>query len=214
VQVPKRRTYLKGDERREQILDCALAVFASQGFHEASIADICVQAQIARGTLYQYFADKRDVLAALIDRIVGRVLIAVGQWTPFTPPDGVPADEHIVAFVEERCRQIMDVVFADADTARLILHMARSAGFVRKTLTRIDAQVVGVIEADIRAAMNAGVLRECEPHIVAEFIVGGIEKIVIRALDDGRGIDITRIVRGIAVLVSSGLVRDEHRPPA
>jgi AcrR family transcriptional regulator len=214
VPVSTRRTYLRGEERREQILDCALAVFASKGFHEASIADICVQAQIARGTLYQYFADKRDVLAALIDRIVGRVLNAVGQWTPFAlPPDGVSAGEHIVAFVEERCRQIMDVVFADADTARLILHMARSAGFVRKTLTRIDARVVAVIEADICAAMDGGVLRKCEPHIVAEFIVGGIEKIVIRALDDGRAIDITRIVRGIAVLVSTGLVADDHRPP-
>jgi AcrR family transcriptional regulator len=47
---------------------CALAVFARQGFHETSIAAICAQAHIARGTLYQYFTDKRGVLAALIER--------------------------------------------------------------------------------------------------------------------------------------------------
>ena len=201
------RTYLRKDERRDQILDCALSVFARKGFHEASIADICVRAHIARGTLYQYFADKRDVLAALIDRIVGRVLEAVEHWEPFAlQPDAGWTEDDNVAFVEGRCRDIMAAVFADADTASLILHMARDRGFARETLARIDARVISMIEADVRAAVERKVLRPFDPQIVAEFIVGGIEKIVFRALDEGRAIDVTRITREIAVLVSSGLV--------
>ena len=49
-------------------------------------------------------------------------------------------------------------------------------------------------------------VRAFDPQVVAEFIVGGIEKLVIRALDQGRAIDVARITREIAVLVSSGLV--------
>jgi TetR/AcrR family transcriptional regulator, fatty acid metabolism regulator protein len=214
VPVPGRRTNLRRDERREQILDCALAVFARKGFHETSIADICAPARIARGTLYQYFTDKREVLAALIDRIVDRIIAAAQQWPRFElPPDMEWTAEHNIAFVEGRCLQIMAVVFADADTASLILRMARGTGFARETLARIDAQVVSVIAADVRAAMEQGVVRAFDPQIVAEFIVGGIEKIVIRALDDGRAIDVHRIAREIAVLVSSGLVPSEYRPP-
>ena len=78
------RAFLRGDERRDQILDCALEVFASKGFHDTSIANICARAGIARGTLYQYFKDKRDVLAALVDRIVSRIIDAVRQWR-YTP---------------------------------------------------------------------------------------------------------------------------------
>jgi TetR/AcrR family fatty acid metabolism transcriptional regulator len=212
VPEPQRRTHLRRDARRDQILDCALAVFARKGFHDTSIADICAPARIARGTLYQYFADKRDVLAALIDRIVHRVLDAVGQWPPFAlPPDAAWTEEDNVAFVEGRCRQIMDAVFADVDTASLILRMARGTGFAREALARIDAQVVRVIAADVRTAAERGVVRSFDPEIVAEFIVGGIEKIVIRALDDGRTIDIARIVREIAVLLSSGLLTDNRR---
>ncbi len=211
---PGRRTYLRRDERRDQILDSALAVFARKGFHETSIADICVGARIARGTLYQYFTDKRDVLAALVDRIVSRVLDAVQQWTPFElPANATWTDADNVAFVEGRCRQIMEAVFGDADTASLILRVARGTGFVRETLARIDAQVVNLIAADVRTAVELGVLRAFDPQIVAEFIVGGIEKIVIRALDEGRAIDPVRITREIAVLVSSGLLPDEHRQP-
>jgi len=215
VPAPARRTYLRRDERRDQILDCALAVFASQGFHETSIAAICARARIGRGTLYQYFTDKRDVLAALIERIVGRILDAVQHWPPFElPPDMEWTAEHNIAFVEGRCLQIMAVVFADADTASLILRMARGTGFAREILARIDAQVVSVIAADVRAAMEQGAVRAFDPEIVAEFIVGGIEKIVIRALDDGRAIDVPRIAREIAVLVSSGLLPADRREVA
>src|SRR5262249_58230882 len=105
--------HLSRDERREQILDCALTVFARKGFHETSIADICAPARIARGTLYQYFTDKREVLAALIDRIVDRIIAAAQQWPQFElPPDMEWTPEHNIAFVEGRCLQIMAGRFA------------------------------------------------------------------------------------------------------
>jgi AcrR family transcriptional regulator len=210
------RTALRPDERRNQILDCALEVFARKGFHEASIADICSPARIARGTLYQYFKDKRDVLEALIDRIVSRIIEAVGQWEPFEllPGQAWTAADNI-AFIEARCGQIMQVVFNDADTAALILRMARGTGFARDALARIDQCVVGIIEADVRAATERGVLRTLEPHIVAQFIVGGIEKIVVGALDGGPAPDFVRVAREIAVLLSCGLLAgDRPLPPA
>jgi len=207
MSVTRRRTHLPGDERREQILDCALEAFARKGFHDTSIADICARAQIGRGTLYQYFKDKQDVLAALIDRIVHRIIVAVQEWPRFELPPGMEwkLDDNI-AFVEGRCYQIMQVVFADADTASLILRMARSTGFVRETLARIDEHVVGAIEGDVRAGLGVGVLRPFDPHVVAQFIVGGIEKLVVSALDERTTPDVPRLTREIATLVSGGIL--------
>src|SRR5262249_26049236 len=127
--------------------------------------------------------------------------------------DGEWTEEQNVAFVEGRCLQLMAVVFADADTASLILRMARGTGFAREALARIDAQGVSVIAAGVPAGVELGVVQAFDPQVVAEFIVGGIEKIVVRALDEGRAIDVARITREIAVLVSSGLVPGEHCPP-
>jgi AcrR family transcriptional regulator len=209
-----RRTHLRADDRRNQILDCALEVFARKGFHDTSIAAVCARARIARGTLYQYFKDKRDVLAALIDRIVSRIIDAIRQWPPFDLPPGEAWTEgHNVAFIEARCSQIMQVVFADADTASLILRMARGTGFARETLARIDEHVVGVIEADVRAAMDRGLIRPFEPHVVAQFIVGGIEKIVVGSLDEGQAPDFARVAREIAVLLSCGFLPGDHPAP-
>jgi AcrR family transcriptional regulator len=201
------RGYLPSNQRRDQILDCALAVFAHKGFHDTSIADICARARIGRGTLYHYFPDKRGVLAALIDRIVRRVLDAIQHWPSLAlSPDAESAEATYIAFVEARCRQVMEAVFADADTATLILRMARGTGFVDEALARIEHEVVGVIAADVRAHTAWGVVRPVDPQLVAEFIVGGIEKLVLQALDAGRAIDVVRIARELAVLVSRGLL--------
>jgi TetR/AcrR family fatty acid metabolism transcriptional regulator len=207
MSVPVRRSYLRAADRRDHILDCALEAFAKTGFHDTSIADICARARIGRGTLYEYFEDKSAVLSALMDRIANRVIEAVRQWQPLELPVGAAwtaADN--VAFIEARCMLIMQVVFADADTASLILRMARGSGISRPTLARIDEELVGAIAADVRTGIDQGIIRPLDPLVAAQFIVGGIEKIVFGALDTGRPIDVARAAREIAVLLSSGFL--------
>jgi AcrR family transcriptional regulator len=59
---------MKGDERKKQILDAALAAFAEHGYERTSIAIICEKAGIARPTLYQYFKDKRSLFRELLEK--------------------------------------------------------------------------------------------------------------------------------------------------
>lgn len=57
-------------EKREQFLDTALAEFARHDFHTASVSRIVAELGIAKGSVYQYFTDKRDLYFHLIDRAV------------------------------------------------------------------------------------------------------------------------------------------------
>jgi AcrR family transcriptional regulator len=55
---------------RDEILDAAAALFRAQGYAETSLGDIASYVGIGRTTLYEYFSDKDDVLASLVeDRI-------------------------------------------------------------------------------------------------------------------------------------------------
>jgi AcrR family transcriptional regulator len=53
---------------RNRILDAARVVFAEKGVFGASIEDICDQAGFTRGAVYSNFADKDDILRAVIER--------------------------------------------------------------------------------------------------------------------------------------------------
>jgi AcrR family transcriptional regulator len=54
-------------DRREDILQASLQLFAARGFHGTSMRDIARQADIAEGLIYHYFASKRDLFRAIID---------------------------------------------------------------------------------------------------------------------------------------------------
>jgi AcrR family transcriptional regulator len=211
-----KRTYKPADERREQILDCALEVFASKGYHGASIADVCTRARIGRATLYQYFDDKRDVLAALADRIARRVTDAVATRKPVVlPPGAIVTEVQSVRFVEHRFLDILQVVFDDARTVRLVLRAGRGAdGVVDQILDQIDRAVLGLVEADLAAAVTAGVVRPCDVRFVARFFLGGLEKICLGYLDDDRPIDLRAIAREGALLEMCGIYARRPDPSA
>ena len=63
-----RRERLKR-ERQERILDAAATVFARKGFHQATIHEIAELADVADGTIYNYFDNKLDLLIALVVRV-------------------------------------------------------------------------------------------------------------------------------------------------
>ncbi len=57
-------------QKREQITGVAIAEFATHPYRSASISRIVAQAGIAKGSFYQYFADKQDLYAYLLDLLV------------------------------------------------------------------------------------------------------------------------------------------------
>ena len=68
------RTVKAADERKDEIIDAALRLFAEKGFDGTSTGDILKAVGIARGTLYYHFRSKEEILDAATDRMVGRML--------------------------------------------------------------------------------------------------------------------------------------------
>jgi TetR/AcrR family fatty acid metabolism transcriptional regulator len=56
-------------EREGRILDAAAAVFADKGFHRATIHEIAELADVADGTIYNYFESKFDLLVEIMARV-------------------------------------------------------------------------------------------------------------------------------------------------
>lgn len=56
------------EEKAREIAAAALHVFAERGFHATRMADIAEAAGIGKGTIYEYFNDKMEILATELDR--------------------------------------------------------------------------------------------------------------------------------------------------
>jgi TetR/AcrR family transcriptional regulator, repressor for uid operon len=55
-------------DRRTEILDAAERCFARDGFHKASMQDICGEAAMSPGNLYRYFPSKDALIAGICER--------------------------------------------------------------------------------------------------------------------------------------------------
>ena len=61
-------------EKKQNLLDAAYALFTEKGVAKTSVDEIVRGANVAKGTFYLYFRDKGDVLRELIYKVSYRVL--------------------------------------------------------------------------------------------------------------------------------------------
>lgn len=62
----QRQSHADAEARRREILAAALSVFSEHGFEAARLDEIARRANVAKGTLYLYFANKQDMFEALV----------------------------------------------------------------------------------------------------------------------------------------------------
>ncbi len=62
------------ESRRQQIMDAALELFASEGYAHCSIAQLAKHAGISKGLMYNYFESKEALLVALIEEGLDDIL--------------------------------------------------------------------------------------------------------------------------------------------
>ncbi|HEX8232124.1 MAG TPA: TetR/AcrR family transcriptional regulator [Caulobacteraceae bacterium] len=68
--------------RREALEGAALQLFRSQGLHDTTVAQIAGRAGLAKGTFFNYFDSKHDVLAQRLGRLAeGFLALADGEST-------------------------------------------------------------------------------------------------------------------------------------
>ncbi|WP_084529036.1 TetR/AcrR family transcriptional regulator [Nocardia crassostreae] len=68
--APSRRRRLEPDERRAQILACAIEMFGERPYAAVSTAELAQRAGVARGLINHYFGNKRDLYLAVVRRMV------------------------------------------------------------------------------------------------------------------------------------------------
>jgi AcrR family transcriptional regulator len=160
-----RRERLK-QEREERILEAAAAVFARKGYHQATIREIAELADVADGTIYNYYANKRDLLLAMTRHVVAD-----------------SASDVLAEFQEEDDRSFLAAILRDR--FRLI---EQNTDFVRAMMTEVWAdeefrqqyfgQVIApllrLMESYLQVRIEAGTVRPVNTSTVVQAMTGSL----------------------------------------
>ena len=189
-------------DKRRQILDAAVTVFARQGFHATRVSDIADEAGVAYGLVYHYFNSKDQVLNELFLERWSLLLAAIEEAdrTKGTHREKLAA---VAGFIFESYRhdpELMKVI---------IVEVTRAANtFGRTHLAKIReaySQIAGIVAR----AQAAGVFREqISPEFAALAFYGLIEQVLTgwifdsdsvgeEELESAKGLIVETICRGL-----------------
>lgn len=82
-------------DRKNQIMDTALELFAREGYHQATVSKIAARAGISKGLIYNYFASKEELLDAILTKGID---LFIESFDP--DKDGNLTGEEFEYFVE------------------------------------------------------------------------------------------------------------------
>ena len=81
------RQRLAPEVRRRQVLDAAVAVFAEQGFHGASMADVAARAGVSKPSVYAHGGSKEELFTACLRQEAERLMRSMGTAVAEAGPD-------------------------------------------------------------------------------------------------------------------------------
>lgn len=102
------------DATTEHILDAAVVEFEQHGFRRVALEDVARRARVSRTTIYRRFANKDDLVAAVIERENVRLFGAIAEDLKHAGPQ---ANYYVEAFtlsiLKFRRHRVLDRMIAD-----------------------------------------------------------------------------------------------------
>ena len=174
-------------ERRDAILDAALACFVDRGFHGTAVPQVARQAGIAAGTIYHYFPGKEALVNAVYRK--WKAEIARRVFTAF--PGGAPVREQF----EAMWRTMVEFALAHPKAfAFLELHHHRSYLDAESLAMESQLKVFGA--AMVTRAQREGVVKAGSTSLLMELVFGAFIG-MMRAHQEGR-VDLSEADRALA----------------
>ncbi len=149
-------------ERRAQLLQSALEVFAAQGYHAAAMDDIADRAGVSKPVLYQHFPGKLDLYLALLDASCDTIIDQCRKALASTTDNKQRVAATMAAFYE--------YVASDTGAFRLVFESdLTNEPAVREHVDRVTAQCADMIAAVIHE--DTGLPQEAS-RLLAVSLVG------------------------------------------
>jgi AcrR family transcriptional regulator len=195
------------ESKRSRVLQAALAEFAGHSYREASLDRIASASGVSKGSLYQYFENKRDLYEHLVlDELGRRKLAAIGAAL-----EASGAAE--ASFVDRLARTLttgLEFFRSDPLAATLASRLLADQSDPDVASLHVRAHEAGVahMRAELARALARGELRddvdlELASHLLAQLTGRGLVDALVARL----GGSIERLARTKKSAIDDELVR-------
>ncbi|CAA2105776.1 TetR/AcrR family transcriptional regulator [Variovorax paradoxus] len=196
--APSKSAEGSGSEHYTRLLQGMAHAVAAKGYAETTIADIVREAAVSRRTFYEHFSTKTECLIALYETASRLGLQAVSEAFDPVQPWHAQVEQAMTAYFDYLAQDpvLLRTLFVE------ILGLGMPGLAVRR---RMNDEIANFIQVAINSSGGA---EEPAVHLTSEMamtVVGGINELVLQAIEQDRAGDLrelvvpaTRLVRAVA----------------
>ena len=158
----------KKDRKQKRIINAAISLFAENGFNDTSMLQIARRADVAEGTVYEYYGSKQNLLIRIPDEKLGELY------------------DHICGnTLENEIREILSKLFRFYNdeknyTTILVLMLRTNKEFHHSEGIRIIEKIFGVIREMIaRGQAESKFKADLDLNLCQDLLFGTIDHIII-----------------------------------
>jgi TetR/AcrR family fatty acid metabolism transcriptional regulator len=195
---------IEKNNKYHQILEAAVKIFARQGFHQSTIAQIAKEAGVADGTIYLYFKNKDDILVQFFSHRAKQVFESFRQEVDQaqTSLDKLRnlIHRHLAEFQRDRNGAIVYQVETHQSSRLAEQQIREMSQMYRDLISEIVEE--GQQEGKIRKDLYVG--------LVKRFIIGAVDEVINTWLHSNGEYDLVSMTDPLLELFINGIGQRDH----
>jgi AcrR family transcriptional regulator len=165
-------------ETRTRILEAAVKVFATKGYHNTKVDDIVSESSTSKGSFYFYFPSKQDIFLALSDTFADLLESKITQ--------AMEKEAHGMQQMDSALRSSLGLFTQYRGLAKIALVQAVGLGAVFEERRRaINNRLTTLIQTRLELAAADGSIPPLQAEITARAWVGALNEVVIHWIYTG-----------------------------
>lgn len=177
---------------RERLIRAAVTVFASRGYHRATVDDIVVASETSKGTFYYYFASKQAIFLELLEQMASAVEAGVDHV--------IEHEVGALAKIEAALRVVISVASENPDLTKILLIESAALGAeLERSRLHIHQRFAALIQRHLDRAVLDGAIPPQDTRTAAAAWIGAINEVATQQLaGDG---DLTGLLPSLQMLL-------------
>ncbi|CAG1013202.1 Fatty acid metabolism regulator protein [Anaerolineales bacterium] len=165
-------------ETRTRILEAAVKVFATKGYHDTKVDDIVSESSTSKGSFYFYFPSKQEIFLALSDTFADLLESRITQ--------AMEKEDHGMQQMDAALRTALGLFSQYRGLAKIALVQAVGLGAVFEERRRtLNDRLTGIIQSQLERAAADGSILPLQAEITARAWVGALNEVVIHWIYTG-----------------------------
>ncbi|RKD24932.1 transcriptional regulator, TetR family [Caminicella sporogenes DSM 14501] len=160
------------EEKRRDILIAAFKIFGRDGFYKAKVSDIAKEANVGKGTIYEYFESKENVFEEMvkfgIEQYLKKVTLLIYE------------EDDVIEKLKKYVLAEKEMMIEYGNIANIFFQEADKIGKeVREIVIKARNRKLSLIEDIVKEGIKKEIFKNIDAYLFSLAFIGGVHQFLV-----------------------------------